>query len=138
MYNLTSHEMYTARYLVLNYFLIVIPTDLNLTDFGNAIQRQYGDIISGYSSFSNTLNLTMETWAQTGYNYIEVDGNGIVSKWEYNFGSTKIVAEFENIGYIVPNSSIPYGFEFIFFAGICVIGLVIIVRRRTIVLKNKN
>ncbi|MFX1273397.1 MAG: hypothetical protein ACFFBP_09285 [Promethearchaeota archaeon] len=149
MYNQTSGLLWTANYLATKYFLTVLPVGLNLSELGNTLTNKYSKI-SNYSSTSNTLNLTLSQWeynytgdyyyeVSRGYNYIEVDTNGIVSKWEYNFSNSKIVAEYESSG-INPNPFIPFGSEYIIPAGIagtCIIGLIYLVKKRSILNKKK-
>jgi len=153
MYNNTLGRFYSAVDIVEKYFLIALPTSLNLSDFGEGILNAYYDWnndpyhyfynkynISDYSYTTNTLNLTLEenSGPKVGYNYIKLRNDGIVSEWNYNYDTTTISAEYLSSGILDSGSSIPFGSEYLIFAGICIIGLIIVVRKHSSIKTNKN
>ncbi len=154
MYNKSSGELYSAADIVEKYFLSILPSDINLTDYGNGIvdmyykwqHNPYNSLytnlnITDFSNTINTLNLTLEQKRapyDIGYNFIETRSDGVISKWDYNFMGSQITAEY--LTYWTPEiaPSIPFGNEFLFLFGISVIGLVIIVRKRIHIENSKN
>lgn len=154
MYNVTIGRLYSAADIVEKYFLTILPINYDLADYGAGIVNSFYDWntnpdiyfysqlnITGFSYTLDTLNLTLEQKSapyDVGYNYIKIRNDGIVSEWSYDFMGSMMTAEFLTKG--APNTSlaIPFGIEYIIPTGICIIGLIIIVRKHCHIKSYKN
>ncbi len=114
-----------------------MPTSLNLATYAtnsilNVTYQELYDI-TGTITTSNSINLTKNDGS---YNYAEFRTDGITNFWDFKRNSTRITAEYLSQTDPTPTGSIPFGQEYLIFAGITILGLIIIIRKNLMHVKN--
>ena len=140
MYNSTSDTYYGAGDFYGKYLLIMLPTNINLTHLGDGLlfEKARNQIYNfPWNSFSATTDTINFTDSSNNYNYIKLRNDGIVDTWDYEKDGNHIVAEYLSSGHEAPEATIPFGADYIVYAGFAVIGLLIIVRKK-ILIKREN
>ena len=141
MYNSTSGIYYASDVYVEYYLLFIAPLGLSIPDFGDGIidyyEHSWSDPFDYVNTTSTSLNLTFESG---GYNYAKVfehDNAKMVEEWQYSRSGASVKAEYLNHSYTATPIpvSLPFGSEFLIGTGLCVIGLIIFVRKKALIKK---
>lgn len=133
-----SKSYYDSNQFFGKYLIFALPTTLNLALYATTSllydpSQELYDLL-GITTTSNSLNLTKNDGS---YNYAQFRANGVTNLWDFKRNSTRITAEFLSQSNPSPlGASIPFGNEFLIFAGISILGLIFVVNRKR--LRNLN
>ena len=121
-YNATSGN-FSMPYTYTQYVFLMIPPNLTLAALGE-IFVGWGP--TGYSVNGNLLNIT---WS-TGFMYIEVNSNGIVTKWYKDGNTDNHIIEYVSSSLFPGGGNIPFGTSFLAFGILGVLCVSIVVKKK--------
>ncbi len=122
VYNFTSGN-FSISYSYTQYMFLMIPPNLTLTALGWAI-LEWGAPSSNVNG--NVLNIS----SVAGYEYIEVNSYGIVTKWYYAKTLSSHIFEYASSSLFPEGGNIPYGSMFLVFGILGALCVTIVVKRK--------